>query len=190
MENYLHARLNLKKMFNMQVGLLICTILNLFPFISAIAAIATLIMSIIYIIALYNVGRDISGCHTAFILNIATIILNIFSAVTAALPVFPIVFSIAAGFTSIGSIYFICTSLSEFLNAHNFGDDAKFGSVTWIVYIVCSLINIVIGILSYAIFTNTGLLVVLTLVCTVSQLCSLIFFLLFLSKVCEDFNTF
>lgn len=189
MQNITNTRLNLRKMFNMQIGLLICTILNLFPFISGIAAIATLIMSVIYLIALYNVGKDISGCHTAFVLNIVTIILNVFSAVTSSLAVFPIVFSILAGISSIGSIYFICTSLSEFLNVHSFSDEARFGSITWIVYIVCSIINIVIGVLSYAIFTNTGLLVILTLVSTVSQLCSLVFFLLFLSKVCEAVNT-
>ena len=73
----IYASKGLKKMFIAQIGGTVCIVLAVLPLINIVAVIAALAFSILSIVGLYEAGRNIDGCKTAFMLTIANMALSV-----------------------------------------------------------------------------------------------------------------
>lgn len=145
--NLQDAKSGLKKMFIAQVGSIACIVLMLVPIVSVIAALATLVFLILSILGLYQAGKDIEGCKTAFMLTIANLVVNVLKSIFGsglALTILTLAQSVIA--TMI--IYFVCTSVSEVMTKIGSSDVAKTGRTVWMINLGCYAASIVISILS------------------------------------------
>lgn len=147
--NYYEAGLGLKKMYIGTLVALICTCLMFIPIVGGIAAIATVVCSIIVIVGLYQAAQKIEGCNNAFVLSIINIIMQI-----CAIPfansgaIFSAFFNIVQAVISILIIYWVCTAVGKVLEERGQAEIAKVGKVTWILSAIMNVAGIVISILN------------------------------------------
>lgn len=72
-----------KKCLLHRSAFIICSVLSVIPIINLLATIASIVLSIIYLVGLYNAGKDINGCANAFVLSIISLVCNIISSLTS-----------------------------------------------------------------------------------------------------------
>lgn len=75
---------------------IICSVLSVIPIINLLATVASVVLSIIYLVGLYNDGKDTNGCANAFVLSIISLVCNIISSLTSFNVLFAMLFSVAA----------------------------------------------------------------------------------------------
>lgn len=148
MNNYSNAGDGLKKMFIAQIGAIVCTVLLFIPFVNIVAAIGAIVFAVISIVGLYNAGKDIEGCKTAFIVTIIGLVVSIISNFTSGSAFLAVVFSIADSVCSFLVIYYVCTSVGTVLKENGAADVAGKGETVWKINLVCYAASIVISILS------------------------------------------
>lgn len=85
-----------KKCLLHRSAFIICSVLSVIPIINLLATIASIVLSIIYLVGLYNAGKDINGCANAFVLSIISLVCNIISSLTSFNVLFAMLFSVAA----------------------------------------------------------------------------------------------
>ena len=71
---------------------------------------SAIVLSIIYLVGLYNAGKDINGCANAFVLSIISLVCNIISSLTSFNVLFAMLFSVAAAVLTFMVTYQVCTS--------------------------------------------------------------------------------
>ena len=147
MENLQEAKAGLKKMFIAQVGSVACVVLMLIPIVNLIAALATLVFLVLSIVGLYQAGKDIEGCKTAFMLTIANLVVNVLKTVFGA-GILGIILNLAQIVIALSSIYFVCTSVSEVMTKIGSSDVAKTGHTVWMINLICSAATAVITVLA------------------------------------------
>lgn len=64
-------------MYIASVGAMICTVVMFFPIINLFAAIGSLVFGIVSLVGLYQAGKYIKGCQTAFILTLVNFVVQI-----------------------------------------------------------------------------------------------------------------
>lgn len=96
MNNYGNASEGLQKCLLHRSAFIICSVLSVIPIINLLATVASIVLSIIYLVGLYNAGKDINGCANAFVLSIISLVCNIISSLTSFNVLFAMLFSVAA----------------------------------------------------------------------------------------------
>ena len=91
---------------------IICSVLSVIPIINLLATVASVVLSIIYLVGLYNAGKDINGCANAFVLSIISLVCNIISSLTSFNVLLAMLFSFAAAVLTFMVTYQVCTSVS------------------------------------------------------------------------------
>ena len=136
-----------KKCLLHRSAFIICSVLSVIPIINLLATIASIVLSIIYLVGLYNAGKDINGCANAFVLSIISLVCNIISSLTSFNVLFAMLFSVAAADLTFMVTYQVCTSVSDVVGSRVHSDIASLGKSTWIVF----LLNVVVAIVAIVI---------------------------------------
>ena len=176
----IYASKGLKKMFIAQIGGTVCIVLAVIPLIGIVAAIAALVFSILSIVGLYEAGKNVDGCKTAFMITIANLVLSMVSNFAGA-GILGSILSIAGLVLQFLVVYFVCTSVAETLRKTGSEEVAKNGDLVWKINLVCYLANIVISILALIPILNV-LALVGSVILVIAQLVAAILYLIFLYK--------
>ncbi len=176
----IYASKGLKKMFIAQIGAAVCLVLALIPIINLVAAIAALAFSILNLIGLYEAGKNIEGCKTAFMITIANIVLNVVTNI-AGTGIIPFLLSIAGMVLQFLVTYFVCTSVAETLRKTGSEEIARSGDLVWKINLVCYLASIVISVLVLVPLLSV-IAVLANYVVMIATLVASILFLIFLYK--------
>lgn len=168
-----------KKCLLHRSAFIICSVLSVFPIINLLATVASIVLSIIYLVGLYNAGKDINGCANAFVLSIISLVCNIISSLTSFNVLFAMLFSVAAAVLTFMVTYQVCTSVSDVVGSRGHNDIASLGKSTWIVFLIGSILNVVVAVvIPFADVIIVGMSVVSTMVQIIVQL----FYATFLSR--------
>ncbi|WP_455721675.1 hypothetical protein [Agathobacter sp.] len=182
MNTYGNASEGLRKMFIAQVCLIICSVLSVIPIINLLASVASVVLSIIYLVGLYNAGKDINGCANAFVLSIISLVCNVISSLTSFAVLFSMLFSVAAAVLTFMVAYQVCTSVSEAVGSRGHSDIANLGKSTWIVFLIGSILNVVVAIVAVVIPFADVVIVGMSVVSTMVQIIVQLFYATFLSR--------
>ena len=115
MSNYPNSGKGLKNMFIASVGAIVCAVLLVIPIVNIIAAIAALVFTILSLIGLWTVGKDIAECKMAFWFTILASVLNGIAngannASVSGTSVIGTLLSVAGSALSLAVTYYVCTS--------------------------------------------------------------------------------
>ena len=152
-----------KKCLLHRSAFIICSVLSVIPIINLLATIASIVLSIIYLVGLYNAGKDINGCANAFVLNII-------SSLTSFNVLFAMLFSVAAAVLTFMVTYQVCTSVSDVVGSRGHNDIASLGKSTWIVFLIGSILNVVVAIVAVVIPFADVIIVGMSVVSTMVQI--------------------
>lgn len=178
MEKYLDAGAGLKKMFIASIGAIICLVLLLVPGINILAAVATLVFAVLSMVGLYQAGKDIDGCKTAFMLTIAKIVVNAVGNVGQS-AMLALILTLAGYVLDVLVVYFVCTSVSEALERMGQSSVADKGRTTWKIYLGCYVVMIVFAVLM-VIPSLLGVALVVSLAATILSVVAMILYMIFL----------
>lgn len=151
MNRYFDAQGGLKKLFAGTVGTLICNVVSAIPFLVMVAAVGSLLFTVLAIYGLYQAGKDIPGCKSAFLLYVIEFVVQIFLSAFAFMPMGAAIASIcviAQAILDMVIIYLVCTSVSEVMIVKGHGDIANFGKNVWILSVIAYVIGIVITLMA------------------------------------------
>lgn len=182
MNYYENAVKGLRKMANMQIGLIICSILSIIPVINVFAAIAKLVFLIIFLVGLHQAGKDIEGCAEAFTLYIILMICALISGCARAIPAFSLIISIIIFVLSLLVVYRVCIPISELLEQKGKDDIAELGRTTWVVYIIATVSSVLITVVMVVVPFSVGALLGIELILTVIDIIATGFYVRFLDK--------
>ena len=143
---------------------IICSVLSVIPIINLLATVASVVLSIIYLVGLYNDGKDTNGCANAFVLSIISLVCNIISSLTSFNVLFAMLFSVAAAVLTFMVTYQVCTSVSDVVGSRVHSDIASLGKSTWIVFLLNVVVAIVAVVIPFADVIIVGMSVVSTMV--------------------------
>ena len=166
-----------KKCLLHRSAFIICSVLSVFPIINLLATVASIVLSIIYLVGLYNAGKDINGCANAFVLSIISLVCNIISSLTSFN-----VLSVAAAVLTFMVTYQVCTSVSDVVGSRGHNDIASLGKSTWIVFLIGSILNVVVAIVAVVIPFADVIIVGMSVVSTMVQIIVQLFYATFLSR--------
>lgn len=161
---------------------IICSVLSVIPIINLLATVASVVLSIIYLVGLYNAGKDINGCANAFVLSIISLVCNIISCLTSFNVLFAMLFSVAAADLTFMVTYQVCTSVSDVVGSRGHNDIASLGKSTWIVFLIGSILNVVVAIVAVVIPFTDVIIVGMSVVSTMVQIIVQLFYATFLSR--------
>lgn len=171
-----------KKCLLHRSAFIICSVLSVIPIINLLATIASIVLSIIYLVGLYNAGKDINGCANAFVLSIISLVCNIISSLTSFNVLFAMLFSVAAAVLTFMVTYQVCTSVSDVVGSRGHNDIASLGKSTWIVFLIGSILNVVVAIVAVVIPFADVIIVGMSVVSTMVQIIVQLFYATFLSR--------
>lgn len=157
---------------------IICSVLSVIPIINLLATVASVVLSIIYLVGLYNDGKDTNGCANAFVLSIISLVCNIILSLTSFNVLFAMLFSVAAAVLTFMVTYQVCTSVSDVVGSRVHSDIASLGKSTWIVF----LLNVVVAIVAIVIPFADVIIVGMSVVSTMVQIIVQLFYATFLSR--------
>lgn len=180
MEYYYNAGPGIKKMYIASIGIVICLVASLLPFISIFAIVAMLVLAILNMIGLYQAGKYISGCRTAFILTIANIFVGIIEKFFEGTFLESII-GIGGAVLEILIVYYMCTSIAEVMNQIGADSVAQKGYTVWKITLVCNIVMIVFGVL-VIIPGFQGIALIGILLSTIAMLVAAILQMTFLSQ--------
>lgn len=171
-----------KKCLLHRSAFIICSVLSVIPIINLLATVASVVLSIIYLVGLYNAGKDINGCANAFVLSIISLVCNIISSLTSFNVLFAMLFSFAAAVLTFMVTYQVCTSVSDVVGSRGHSDIASLGKSTWIVFLIGSILNVVVAIVAIVIPFADVIIVGMSVVSTMVQIIVQLFYATFLSR--------
>lgn len=159
-----------KKCLLHRSAFIICSVLSVIPIINLLATVASVVLSIIYLVGLYNAGKDINGCANAFVLSIISLVCNIISSLTSFNVLFAMLFSFAAAVLTFMVTYQVCTSVSDVVGSRGHSDIASLGKSTWIVFLIGSILNVVVAIVAVVIPFADVIIVGMSVVSTITPI--------------------
>ena len=180
MNNYLNAGEGLRKMFIASVGSIVCIVLSIVPLVNIFAGIGIIAFSVISLIGLYNAGKDIAGCKTAFMLTVIHVILNVTGTFFNSIGLSSSIFDFAGEIVSLLITYFVCTSVADVMRQIRAFDVADKGIRVWKINLGCTIASIVLSLLRL-IPGVKGLAGIIAVVVAIISLVGSILYMLFLS---------
>lgn len=181
MGSYENAGAGIKKMYIASVGSLICAVLLIVPVLNLLAAIAALVFMVMSMIGLYQAGKDIDGCKTAFALTIVNIIVSVVGALFQS-GFMHVIIQIAGYVISFMVAYLVCTSAAAVMNRLGAVDAAHSGETAWKIIAACyALLILIVIVMMLPVF---GILAGIAgaLVSLIPSVISEVFYMLFLGK--------
>ena len=187
MNSYFDAQGGLKKLFVGTIGTLVCNVISQIPLLGMVAAVGSLLFTALAIYGMFQAGKDIPGCKSAFLLYVIEFVIQIFTSAFAFMSIGAAIASICVIVQAILDmviIYLVCTSVSEVMIVKGHGDIANFGKVVWILSMVAYVIGIVTTLAAK--IPVLGLMVVLLgFIIAVVKIVSGILYLVFLYRSSE-----
>lgn len=147
MQNLQEAKAGLNKLFIAQIGAIACVILALIPVVGLVAGLAAWVFIILGILGLWQAGKDIEGCKTAFMLTIAGLVVVVLHTFLQT-GILGTILALADTLLDLAVIYFVCHSVGEVLTKNGSNDVAKLGNTVWLINLVCALVSVVVVILA------------------------------------------
>ena len=187
MNSYFDAQGGLKKLFAGTIGTLVCNVISQIPLLGMVAAVGSLLFTALAIYGLFQAGKDIPGCKSAFLLYVIAFVVQIFASAFAFMSIGAAIASICVivqALLDMVIIYLVCTSVSEVMIVKGRGDIANFGKVVWILTVVSYAIGIVTTLMAK--IPVLGLIVVLLgFIIAVVKIVAGILYLVFLYRSSE-----
>lgn len=174
MYNLQNAGPGLRKMFIASIGAIICAVLAIIPIINIIAAAAAIVFAVISIVGLYQAGKDIEGCKTAFILTIVNLVVSILGNFLK-IGILEAIISIVGYILGLLITYYVCTSVADVMKQNGAADVAQKGYTVWKINLVCYIVEIVVTILALIPIINIIAGIVSILIAIVSLVGSILY---------------
>lgn len=178
MNNYENAGSGLKKLYIAEIGVLVCTVLAFIPIINILAGIGMLVFAIMSLVGLFQAGKDISGCMTAFVLTLVSGVCNVLKSIGGSVGT---VASIVGPILSFLVMYFVCTSVAEVMNNIQQPDIAQKGQTVWKISLGCTIASVVILLLAF-IPAFSGLATIGTIIVAIISIINIVLFMMFLGN--------
>lgn len=178
MEKYLDAGAGLKKMYIASAGSIVCLVLLLVPGINLLAAFATLVFGILSIFGLWQAGKDIEGCRTAFMLTIAKLVVNAIGNVSQSV-MLALIITLAGYILDVLVVYLVCTSVSQVVERLDQNSVAEKGQLTWKIYLGCYVVVVVLAVLM-VIPSMLGIAFVVSIAATILSIVAMVIYTIFL----------
>ena len=180
MESYANAGDGLKKMYFAQWGFIICAVLGIIPVINVVAAVLKLVVSIVSLLGLYAVSKDIPECKNALYLTIASMIITILAMIIKA-KVASVIFSVFQSIAGLLVSYYVCNPVADVMQGVGAADIAANGRNVWKINMMCYIASIIISVISLIPLVNI-LAILLNVIVAIVQLVALILYMSFLNK--------
>ncbi len=178
MEKYWDAGAGLKKMFIASIGVVVCLVLVLVPGINLLAALAALAFAILSMVGLYQAGKDIESCKTAFMLTIAKIVVNVIGNVTQNAMI-SLIIALAGYVLDALVVYLVCTSVSDIIERMGENSIANKGRLIWKLYLGGFIVTVVLSLLM-VIPSLSGITVVINIAVTLLSVAVMVLYTIFL----------
>lgn len=192
MSNYPNSGKGLKNMFIAAVGAIVCAVLMVIPFVNIIAAVAALVFTILSLVGLWTVGKDIPECKMAFWFTILSSVLTsiangVNNASATGTSVIGTLLSVAGSALSLAVTYYVCTSVGAALRTFGAEEAAASGDKAWKIVLWTTIASIVASILCLIPVLNIiGAL--LAVIAAIAAIVGLVFYMIFLSKASKAFG--
>lgn len=139
---------NLHMMFICAIGNIACMVVTVIPVIGWILGpIGTIVFSILALVALYRLGTEIPGCHTAFILTIVNMVLTFIGIFTGKVSWLHFLLSIAGSILSFLVVYYVCGSVSDLCVSAGDQATADIGKKIVMINLICYGVSILLSII-------------------------------------------
>ena len=191
MNTYANAGNGLRKMFISMVGTIICALLAVIPYIGAVASIGILVFSVVSMVGLYHIGKDIKACRVAFILRTISVIVSVAANFVSVLGLLELV----TGLFPFVSEILLLVSVTKVLREKGATDVANLGKRTLVLTIVFTVATSLFGIVFFgaALSDFSGMLLFMFLGCVVVlvlAIVSIVFYFKFLLNSAEAFGAY
>ncbi len=189
MSNYPNSGKGLKNMFIASVGTIVCTVLFVIPIVNIIAAVAAMVFTILSLVGLWTVGKDIAECKKAFWFTILSSVLSgIANGVsTSGTSVIGTLLSVAGSALSLAVTYYVCTSVASALRSFGAEEAAVSGEKAWKIVLWTTIVSIVASVLCLIPILNI-IGAVLAIVAAIAAIVGLVFYMIFLNKAYKAFG--
>lgn len=156
-------------------------ILRIFNSIPLVGVIFGLVAVVLHLLALYGAGRYDRGYRTAFLLNIAALVIEVIGAIVNSDGVLGMLISVASALVNLGVIYFLCSSTARMLELEGESDLAVFGNKVWKIYLACIIISLIlVVVMAIPVINILGSLTVILL--SILQVVSCVMLIVFLYR--------
>lgn len=192
MSNYPNSGKGLKNMFIASVGAIVCAVLLVIPIVNIIAAVAALVFTILSLVGLWTVGKDIPECKMAFWFTILSGVLdgiaNVANNASASgTSVIGTLLSVAGSALSLAVTYYVCTSVAAALRSFGAEEAAASGDKAWKIMLWTTIASVVASILCLVPILNIiGAL--LAVIAAIAGVVGLVFYMIFLNKAYKAFG--
>ncbi len=192
MSNYPNSGKGLKNMFIASVGAIVCAVLLVIPLVNIVAAVAALIFTILSLIGLWTVGKDIAECKMAFWFTILSSVLSgianvVNDASATGTSIIGTLLSVAGSALSLAVTYYVCTSVASALRSFGAEEAAVSGDKAWKIVLWTTIASIVATILCLIPILNIiGAL--LAVIAAIASVVGLVFYMIFLNKAYKAFG--
>ena len=192
MSNYPNSGKGLKNMFIASVGAIVCAVLLVIPLVNIVAAVAALIFTILSLIGLWTVGKDIAECKMAFWFTILSSVLSgianvVNDASATGTSIIGTLLSVAGSALSLAVTYYVCTSVASALRSFGAEEAAVSGDKAWKIVLWTTIASIVASILCLIPILNI-IGVLLAVIATIASIVGLVFYMIFLNKAYKAFG--
>lgn len=186
---YQNAGEGLGKIYSASIGTLVCTFLLWIPLVNIFAAFAAVYFLVKNLRGYYAVGKDIAECKAAFWLEIAYLVLYIWSNIDKSMP------SVVESLISLLPMIASCVLIFSVANTlRNIGAVvvARQGIRAGVIYLICGVATSVVALMS-ALMLLSGALnsaIAVALITLVFSVISLVFQLRFIKAASEEFGVY
>lgn len=189
MSNYPNSGKGLKNMYDAQIGSLICAVLALIPLINVLAAIGAIVFTVVSLVGIRAVGRDIPECKTAFGLTIGGLVVNIFGTIAGVFlgTTVSTIITIAGSLISLAALYYICNSVAAVLRSLGEDEAARKGDKAWKITLWTTILSVVSSLL--VLIPVIGIVgTILALIAAILSIIATVFYIIFLNKAYKVFG--
>lgn len=183
MINYQDAAKGLRKRYIGEIGIMVSVIFLLMPSLYILAALVMLVFLIISTVGLYQMGKDIEACKTAFILQMIVVVLTLISIFLPLSGGIGIILALIQKVVPLIVLYLIFYSLIEIMRGLGEEKLAETGVIAMWISLGCS----VLGFFSDIIVAESGLLGALVVI--VLSIVGVVLELKFYMGCVKRFNT-
>ena len=179
-------------MFIASIGAIVCAVLLVIPFVNIIAVVAALVFTILSLVGLWTVGKDITECKMAFWFTILSSVLsgiaNVANNASASgTSVIGTLLSVAGSALSLAVTYYVCTSVASALRTFGAEETAASGDKAWKIMLWTTIASVVASILCLVPILNIiGAL--LAVIAAIAGVVGLVFYMIFLNKAYKAFG--
>ncbi len=178
MDRYPNASEGLKLLFYAQILIIVGTLLSLVPIVGSLIVLTG---GILDLVGLHRAGQDDEGYRTAFMLSIASIVVNLLNGFADSESFLASLLSVVSSLVSLGIIYFVCITTSNLL--HSVGKEAlsQRGITVWKINLVCTAVGVALTLLIFIPVLNI-LAAIGAIAVAIAEIVGYVLYMMFLSN--------